>query len=957
MFSRRGNPVRTAARAVAWLAAAAMLLAPNAALAATGDVIAPQHPPAYTASDGWQAGTCKEEPPESAQACSVATPGQFFERASAHPNWGFTQFIVKHDTLGPLETPVAELETVRVDLPVGLSVNPGAIERCPIATFEAGASNCPAASKVGESLVTASLLGVPLPPTPPLTRVPVYNLVPKAGQPARFGLELAGNEVFLEATLDWSGDYHEGFTIAVPRVADLEPLIKGLILKNRLVFDGRAGDGTFLTTPSTCLGEATPGPSGSAYSTWLLAGSWAEEAEPGYSFPRSAEPALESPIPAGTSPKECDTIPYQSTLEVDPGTGATDSPAGAGVAIDVPHILGAGAQDSSDTRTATVALPAGMGINPAAASGLEACTDAEFGKGTEAPVACPPASRIGTVAIESPPLPEGSLEGPVFVGRQLSRDPASGEGYRIFVDAESARYGISVRLVGKVSADPRTGRLTTTFADNPQVPFSSFRLHFDGGARAVLTSPPTCGPHTAAATMTPWSGNPPAHPTSAFALTASPAGGACATTMAARPFAPGFAAVPGTTKVHSFTPFTVQISRGEGQQELKRVDVTLPPGATAKLAGVPYCSPAAIAAAEANSGAAEQASPSCPAASAVGDVEVLAGSGDSPLRIPGKAYLAGPYRGAPLSLAVVTPALAGPFDLGTVVVRVALFVDPETAQIHAVSDPVPDVFGGAKLDIRSIQVDVNRGEFTLNGTNCRQGATAGSIAGGGADPTDPAAFSAFPVSAPFRGSGCRGLRFKPQLHLRLWGATRRAQHPRFRAVLETRRQDANLARVSVGLPHALFLDQASLAKICTRVQFAADACPRKSVYGHVEAVSPLLDEPLKGPVYLRSSTHALPDLVAHLKGQVDIDLVGRIDSFRGGIRTTFDAIPDVPVTRFTMTLPGGKHGLLVASTNLCRRPVRAIVRIRAQNSRRANRHTMLRTPCSGRGRAVRHHGT
>jgi hypothetical protein len=550
----------------------ALALAP-AATASTGDIIAPSDPQNPTVDSGWQAGTCSKEPPESTDVCSVATKGQFFETAAAHPNWGFTQFIVKHSTevVGPatFEKPVGELKTVRVDLPVGLSVNPGATARCPLATFEAGASGCPPGSKVGESAVTASAppLGLPTPPAPGITQVPVYNVIPPDGQPARFGLELAGNEVFLQADVAWAGDFHEGFTIAVPKA--LPAGIEGLILKNRLVFDGRAGDGTFITTPSTCLGESSPGPSGSLYSTYLLAGSYEEAASPGYQFPQSAAPAFESPIPPGTSPKECGSIPYNPALAVNPGTGLTDSPAGATVDVTVPHILGADKQDSSDTRTATVSLPVGMGLNPAAATGLQTCTDAQFRQHSSAPgTDCPPASKVGTVTIESPPLPEGSLTGNVYVGQQLSRDPASGREYRIFVDAESARYGISVRLLGSVSADPRTGQLTTTFTDNPQVPFTSFKLSFDAGPRAVLSSPPICS-STAGSRMVPWSGNAPATPQGPVVLTSAPGGGPCAKTLAARPFAPGFAAKPKGTKAGAFSPFSLHISSSDGQQEIK----------------------------------------------------------------------------------------------------------------------------------------------------------------------------------------------------------------------------------------------------------------------------------------------------------------------------------------------------------------------------------------------------
>jgi hypothetical protein len=947
---------RPSATALVLAAAGLTLSAPSLAVASTGDIIAPQHPPSYTPQDGWQAGTCTEEPPESTDVCSVATPDQFFERAAAHPNWGFTQFIVKHTTVGPLETPVGELKTVRVDLPVGLSVNPGATPRCPLATFEADPTTCPGGSQVGESAVTASLAGVPTPPAKPVSQVPVYNLIPPQGEPARFGLDLAGNEVYLRADVDWAGDYHEGFTIDVPQVADLEPLIQGLILKNRLFFDGRSGDGTFITTPSTCLGEAAPGPSGHVYSTYLLAGSWAEAASPGYQFPQSAAPAFESPIPPGTSPKECDTIPYDPGIEAAPGTAATSSPAGATVALEVPHILGEDTQESSDTRTARVTLPAGMGINPSAANGLQTCTDAEFGKGSTAPVACPPSSRIGKVKISSPPLPEGDLEGDVYVGQQLSRDPTSGQEYRIFVDAESARYGISARLVGNVSADPRTGQLTTTFAETPQVPFTSFRLELDPGARAALSSPPICGPHTTATQLTPWSGNPAATPSDQFGLTSAPGGGDCAKTMASRPFAPGFAAAPASPKAGAFSPLSLHLARTDGQQELKGTDLLLPPGVSAKLAGIPYCGEAALAGAAGAAGAAERANPSCPAASLLGTASVAAGTGPAPLRIDGKAFLSGPYHGAPLSLAVVTPATAGPFDLGTVVVRVALFVDPETVQVRALSDPIPDVFGGTQLSIRSVDVAVDRPGFTLNPTSCGPLATAGTLSGGGADPTNPAAFSAVPVSAPFPTSGCEALSFRPKLSMRLLGgrkSTRRSSFPRLRAVLTARPGDANIRRAAVTLPHSEFLAQGHIRTVCTRVQLAARACPADSVYGFARARTPLLDDELAGPVYLVPGGHELPDLVADLHGQVDVRLRGVVSAAKARIKTVFNPVPDVPVTEFTLNMQGGKKGLLENSRGLCSRPSFSSLNFEAQNGRKLRRKRVPLKASSCRGNTAR----
>jgi len=937
------------------------------ALADTGDIIAPSEKEHPAVDSGWQAGTCKAEP------CSIATPDLFFETAGAHPNFGFTQFIIKHGP-PPMEAPVGELKTVRVDLPVGLSVNPGATPRCTRAQFEA--DTCPVGSKVGESLVTAAGPLGPIAPTPGVTQVPVYNVEPEPGEAARFGLKLAGNEVFLEGDVAWESDYHEGFTIHVPEAlpSDLGEVLglltgqKGLILKNRLAFDGRSGDGTFLTTPTTCFGpaykddwkegEAPGGPSGSMYSTFLRADSY-EEPDP--NFPNGSS-FFESPIPPksetegpGTSPKDCETIPYDPAIEVDPGTGEVSSPAAAQVTVTVPHDKDGASQDSSHTKQATVTLPQGMGLNPAAANGLQTCSDEQFGKGTTNPVACPPASIVGHARIESPPLqneanpqPEEDLEGNVYAGKQLSRDPASGDEYRIFIEAKSDRYGISVRLIGKVRADPQTGQLTTTIADAPQVPFTVFDLSFDGGARAVLTSPPTCGPNETTTTMTPWSGTAAVHPKDSFSISGAPGGGKCPKTLAERPFGPAFGAGPASAKAGAFSPVTVHIERGDGQQELKGADVVLPPGMTGKLRGIPYCPESAIAAAATRSGAEELASSSCPAASQVGTAAVAAGVGPAPYRIEGKVFLSGPYHGAPLSLAVVTPATAGPYDLGTVVVRVALFVDPETAQIRAVSDPIPHVFGGALLSIRSVDLKMDRPDFTLNPTSCEPFSTSGALLGGGGDPSDPGAFSAFGVSAPFQASDCEALDFKPKLFTKLIGnrkKMRRNGHPAFQAVLVARPGDANIKRTSLTLPRSEFLDQGHIGTVCTRVQLAAAACPARSIYGYAWAQSPLLDDEVKGPVYLVSSDHELPDLLADLKGQVDVRLRGVIDSKKRRMRTTFASVPDVPVSKFVLRMKGGKKGLLVNSRNLCGHPNRSFLNFKAQNGKQLKvKKLPLRTP-------------
>lgn len=866
----------------------------------------------------WEAGTCgKADNPPLYECNFDSAEGDFFTQAAGHPVNGNTDFEVNNNLLGPEGT----LSQVRVDLPEGLNVNPQAVPQCPKATFEEDPAKC-AGSEVGKSYVTA------ITALTPAQTFTVYNLVPEPGTPALFGFDATllgvidlGN-IYLVADIDWAHDYHEGFTIAVPSTPPL--------IRNRLVFDGTKGN-SFITMPSPCNGATTT--------------SLRLTDDTGQTDSALATPAATAEHPDRVVPiVGCEKVPFAPSISASAGA-VTDSPAAVTANLHVPQSGPDNPMDinSSTVKQASVSLPLGAGLNPSAADGLLACDDAEFHKGETVPVACPAASKIGAVSIQTPVLPANSLPGVVYLGKQLSRDPESGNEYRIFIDAESPRYGISVRLVGNVYANATTGRLTAVVKDAPQVTFSDFTLSFDGGDKAPLTSPPTCGPNTLQTSVVPWSGQAAATPSSDIVLTNAPGGGACAKTMAERPFAPGLSAAPKSDGAAVYSPFQANLTRPQGQQELKTVDVTLPPGATARLKGIPYCDAGALAAAGQRAGAAEQNNPSCSPKSQVGVASIRAGTGSQPLQLSGDVYLAGPYQGAPVSLAVITPAVAGPFDLGTVVVRVPVYLDPETAQIRAVAQ-IPDVFGGAKLDVRSIFLNLNRRGFTLNGTNCGKLATTGVLGGGGANPADPAAFSAFPVSVPFQASGCNKLKFKPRLKLRLFGATRRTQHPKLRAVLRAHPGQANFARASVALPHAIFLDQSSLGAVCNRTRFAEDNCPKNSVYGHAKAWTPLLDEPLKGPVVLRPSPkHTLPDMVAHLRGQVNIDLVGRIDSYKGGIRTTFDHVPDVPVKRFVLTLPGGKHGLLVASRNLCKKLPVATIQLKGQNGRKANRHQKLRS--------------
>lgn len=907
-----------------------------------------------TVGAGWQAGTCTSDVPE----CSVETPGQFSKQAASHPKAGFTQIIVRHT--GPLEAPVGNLKTVLVDLPQGLSVNPQATPQCELEGGKFPTGGCPVNTQVGYSNVTAAAVVSDEPPisSPPVTvpAIPVYNLVPRPGEPARFGFTLPLNigEVFLNAGVEWNGDYHEYFTIHVPSIPGIR------ILKNRLVFDGTIGGqgGAFITTPSTCFDPNQPA-FAKVYNTLLHADSVEESApQDDYDVNAPAPPSpaflagsqfLESPLPKENDgrrvmPEGCNKVPFEPTTSQSAGTNQTDSPMGGTVEVKVPFKPGA-AIYQSNVKTADVSLPQGLGVNPSAASSLQACTDSQFGKGTRNQVACPTGSKIGTVAIDTPPLPDGTLTGDVYLATQQSRDPESGNEYRIFIDAESAARGLSIRLVGNVKANAQTGQLTAQVKEAPQLPFDSVRVSLDG-AKGPLTSPPTCGPNKTSHAMEAWSGTPDkGDPGTGFTLTSAPGGAPCAKTLGERPFAPSFGTHTSNSKGGAFTQFAMNIGRNDGNQELKGVEVTLPPGLTAKLAGVRYCPGSAIAAAAANSGAAEAAHSSCPSQSLVGSAAVSAGSGSHPFQTTGKAFLAGPYHGAPLSLAVVTPATAGPFDLGTVVVRVALFVDPETAQVKPVSDPIPHVFGGALLDVRSISVKLDRPKFSINPTNCSKFATSGALRGGGSNPLDPAAFSSYAVSSPFQVEDCDKLDFKPKLKMRLFGGHRRAKSPKLRAILTAREGDANIGRAAVTLPKSLALEQSSLANVCTRVQFAAHKCPKDSVYGNAVAETPLLDGPLKGPIYLRSSNNELPDFVADLDGQVPIVLDGRIDSVKGRLRTTFATVPDVPVSRFVINVRGGKRGLLVSTRNICGHKYKAVARFKGQNGKKSNQRPLLKTNC------------
>ncbi len=637
---------------------------------------------------------------------------------------------------------------------------------------------------------------------------------------------------------------------------------------------------------------------------------------------------------------------------------------------------------TAQLKDATVTLPAGMAVNPSQADGLEACTPAQIGMTTavgetpahftRAPNTCPDASKIGKVEVKTPLLAEYSedgtkaitdpetgspiprtLPGSLYIAQQ-GQNPFESL-LAIYLAIEDPQSGTVAKLAGEVQTDPKTGQVTTVFKENPQLPIEDIHLQLFGGARGALITPPTCGANATTTDLVPWTSpeGETAHPSDSFQTATTPAVGTCPTSEAQLPSAPSFTAGTTNPQAGAFSPFVLHLSRTDGTQRLTGFDTVLPPGLTGRLAGVPACTDAAIAKAESRSGleggAAEKADPSCPAASRLGAVDVAAGAGPTPFHTTGTAYLAGPYKGAPLSMVVITPAIAGPFDLGTVVVRAALNVDPNTTQIHAISDPFPTILHGIPLDLRSVAVSLDRPNFTLNPTSCNEMAITGSAT--------TALNLTTPLTQRFQVGGCQTLPFKPKLSLELKGKTKRTSHPKLIANLTARAGDANIAKAQVKLPGAAFLDQGHIGTSCTRVQFAAKACPPGSVYGTVSATTPLLDYTLTGNVYLRASNHQLPDLVADLNGPstqpIEIALAGKTDSVKGALRNTFEAVPDQPVTKFHLELFGGKRGLIILSSGLCKSP-KASVNLTGQNGKVSDTTPTVKTSCPRKHKAKHH---
>jgi hypothetical protein len=713
----------------------------------------------------------------------------------------------------------------------------------------------------------------------------------------------------------------------------------------------------FLTLPTTCA---------EALSSSFEAFSWEGPSALDDGFDAGSRPIHD----AGGNPQPfsgCGSLPFHPTIAASPTTKAAQSASGLDFSLDVLDegltSVKPGATSASDIEKTVVTLPKGMTVNPSQAEGLEVCSEADLQRETlaaEPGEGCPQASKVGTIETESP-LVAGILKGSLFIAKPYE-NLAGDSLIAVYVVIKDPGLGVLVKQPIKVEPDPLTGQLVSTAADMPQLPFSSFRLHFREGGRAPLISPPGCGTFETKAVLYPYSGGAPVESSSSFQIVSGPDGGSCP--QGAAPFHPDFEAGTVNNAAGRYSPFYMRISRKDGEQDITRLSFVLPPGVVAKIAGVPYCPEAGIARAisrtGAHGGAEELADPSCPAASQIGRTQAAAGVGSQLTYVPGRLYLAGPFHGDPLSVVSVTPAVAGPYDAGTVVVRAALTLNPATGEAEldgSASDPIPHILKGIPLNVRDLRVYVDKPEFSLNATSCAEEQARATLFGGGTV-LAPAHDSPFGLQARYQAADCAALGFQPKMSIRLNGGTRRGAFPRLRAVYTPRPGDANLKSLALQFPHSEFIEQGHFRTICTRVQYAAGAghgsqCPADSIYGHVRAWSPLLDEPLAGPVFLRSSSHNLPDAIFSLHGVVDIEVVVRIDSIHGRLRATVESAPDAPVSKAIVDMQGGQRGLFVNSTNLCLAKHHARLKLTAQSGKLSKLEPPVQNSCQKHGKHAR----
>ena len=852
-------------------------------------------------------------------------------QAGGHPDLS-TSF-----TLADPGEPEAASDVI-VNLPEGMFGNPNAVQRCTASDF--ALEQCPSNSQVGLITIRANYAGDP---NFLLGTAPIYNVDPGQDVTVMFSFTapVVNLPVTMPVAMRTGSDYGMRFTVS--GISQLIPLAGADVIFWGFPLDESHDEQRFAKgspgSPAGCPGLAdtscivkgtqpsmpnrplTQNPShctGTPLTATLTIHTYQDPGNPTQeqsSYPDTIE---------------CEVQTFNPVLRVDLTTEESDAPSGLDLELEAPQFFGFAASPSV-IRHATVVLPPGLSINPDAADGQTSCVESQAGFGTELAGDCPDSSKIGTFSIESPAL-EGPLPGALYFG-----EPKPGDQYRIFMFADG--FGIHAKLVGSVQPDPVTGQLTVRFTDLPQAPFAQFNVHLFASDRGLLATPTQCRLYEVDSVFHPWNEALPwQHSRSNLSISSGPAGKPCPGVV--RSFNPRLVAGTSNPVAGDFSDFHLKLDRDDGDQFLGDLTFRMPPGFTGNLKGISYCSEGAILAATQRLGREEQALPSCPASSLIGTTNVAAGPGTHPFNAVGRMYLSGPLKGAPLSLAAVTPALAGPYDYGVVVVRVALHVDKQTAQVFAVSDRVPQIIGGVPIRMRSIQVNIDRPGFAINPTNCDPMSVDSQGIGDQGSVTD---FSSY-----FHVVNCATLPFQPRMSVRRTGgrkAARRAQNPALQFDLRTRPGDANIRSIAVTLPRAFEIDQRHLGDICSERELVATECAGRTAIGRATTTTPLLDQPLSGAVYAVSGSGGLPRLAFLLNGQVN--LVPRADttSVKGLLRTTVPIVPDAPVGHFHLDIFGGKRGYLVNTRDLCPRPPRIAIAFTAHNGKTLSQRPRLRTRC------------
>lgn len=891
-------------------------------------------------------------------------------QAGSHPTE--LSFNVDFEGTGPAGE--NGLEDLSLEMPPGLFENPTALGQtyCNAEEFTTPRGSPWEASQSGESCVDKAQVGtltVRSSAGGAETRTfGLFNLVPKRGEPAEIGANPFGEPiVFVPSIRQVEGEY--GITLKatdIPqdlRVSGLTVSIWGVPWS--VVNNEQRGDCLNEVEPHFGWAKCSAGPpssSGFEPSSYLSLPTSCEEPMDFVAVASSWQQAgdLTRPTPGKASLGGCGKLEFQPHAAAQLNNPRASSPSGYSFDIKVEThgvtdpICFPGQVFATDcvptpVRKAVVALPEGVSINPSVGAGLDVCTKAQYEKGETASspfgAGCPSESKIGDFSVNSP-IVSGPIAGSIYLAAPY--DNPFGSLLAVYLVAKSIPRGILVKVAGVLNPDPTTGSLIATFDKLPQLPYSDLNISFSEGQRSPLATPPSCGPISTEADFTPWR-DPTVvrHESLPASIVAGVGGGPCPSGLA--PFAPEAKGGMLNSRAGAYTPFYMHLTRKVNEQEIVSYSAQFPPGLLGKIANVPYCPEAAIEAARRNSGVAERDHPSCPAASLIGHTTSGYGVGSVLAYAPGNLYLAGPYRGSAFSVVAIDSALVGPFDLGVVIVRSAVRVDPVTAQasIDATgTDPIPHIIDGIPIHLRDIRAYIDRPNFTLNPTSCEKFTVASAMNGSGlrfGDPTDNTLATA---TSPFQAFDCASLDFKPRIALKMKGGTKRGAHASLRVVVRPRSGEANIRSAQVTLPPSLFLEQGNIKTICTTAQFAAHNCPKGSIYGHVRAFTPLLEAPMEGPAYLRSSSHTLPDLVFALRGHgVEVDVAGRIDSFKGGIRGTFPIVPDAPVSKFVLKLNAGRRGLLVNAENLCRKRQPAVAKFIGHANRGWRLHPELKAEC------------